>query len=205
MQNKDLEIGSGLTPQRSTEPDLGSIEAAPPPSVAPSAQLPPVDPALWEAAKAAVSKLRGAGRLPNGRAAPGNALALRTGLRSKRLMDAPDIVAWHQAQVKAITTDLGGEDALTALKRGAVREAARVEVILAALGDNLLAQGTLTGKGKTRSATMVYLHTLDRFVRLVQLLGFERRARRLPSPAEWLAGRVATTGQDSDGGSDGGE
>ncbi|MCC7177062.1 MAG: hypothetical protein IT177_01610 [Acidobacteria bacterium] len=182
-----------------------STETADVEAPTPSAQLPAVDPELWAAAKAAVTRLRGAGRLPNGRAAPGNALALKTGLRSKRLMDEPDIIAWHQAQVREITADLGGEDELTALKRGAVREAARVEVILAALGDNLLEQGTLTGKGKTRSATMVYLHTLDRFVRLVQLLGFERRARRLPSPAEWLAGRVDTAGQDNDGGSDGGE
>lgn len=73
---------------------------------------------------------------------------------------------------------MGGESELTALAKAAIREAARVEVILAALGDELLSTGPLTGKGKMRAASTLYLKTLDRFVRVVVLLdGLQRRQR----------------------------
>jgi hypothetical protein len=121
--------------------------------------------------------LRGQGRAANGQAGAGNTLNLRHGLRSTQLLEQPNITAWHREQVDAITTDLGGDQELTALARASVREAARLEVILGALGDQLLAGGVLTGKGKMRAATTVYLQVLDRFTRLASALGLERRPK----------------------------
>jgi hypothetical protein len=150
----------------------------------PSAELPPVDPALFERARDAVSALRGRGRRQNGQAGAGNTLALRTGLRSMQLLNAPDVAAWHAEQVSAIMADLGGEAELSSLARASVREVARLEVILAALGEDLLRTGVLTGKGKSRSATTVYLHVLDRFTRLSQALGLARTPKSLGTLAD---------------------
>jgi hypothetical protein len=157
------------------------------PADAPSEEHPPVDPALFERARDAVSALRGAGRRQNGQAGAGNMLALRTGLRSSQLLNAPDVAAWHAEQVAAITVDLGGEAELSALARASVREVARLEVILAALGEDLLRTGVLTGKGKSRSATTVYLHVLDRFTRLSQALGLARQPKAVQRASDLMA------------------
>ena len=62
-----------------------------------------------------------------------------------------------------------------------MREVARLEVILAALGNELLDGGVLTGKGAMRAATTAYLQVLDRFVRVAGRVGLERKARKIPS------------------------
>src|SRR5688500_1832368 len=108
-----------LAPSRFA-PKQGEAEAteARPVEVAtdpPSGQLPPVDPELFERAREAVSAIRGRGRRANGQAGDGNTLALKTGLRSLQLVEHPDIAAWHQEQVAAISADLGGEAELSAL------------------------------------------------------------------------------------------
>ena len=140
-----------------------------------SAELPPAGPELFEAARVAVSAIRGRGQQANGQAGPGNTLSVRHGLRSTQLLEQPDVAAWHREQVAAITADLGGEQNLSALQRAVVREAARLEVICAALGHNLLQHGVLTGKGKTRAATLVYVHVFDRLLRASQLLRLDRK------------------------------
>jgi hypothetical protein len=160
-------------------------------SATPFQQLPPaerdksaVDPALFSAAAAAVAAIRGHGRRQNGQVTTGNTVAIRHGLYSSQLLNAPDVAAWHAEQVSAITADLGGEVELSSLARASVREVARLEVILAALGEDLLRTGVLTGKGKSRSATTVYLHVLDRFTRLSQALGLARKPKSLGTLAD---------------------
>ena len=153
----------------------------------PSGELPAAEPELFERAREAVSALRGRGRQSNGQAAKGNTLAMTDGFRSLQLMNHPDIAAWHQEQVEAISADLGGSVELSALARTSVREAARLEVIVAALGDELLEHGVLTGKGKMRSATNVYLRALDRLMKLTSVLGLARQQKRVPSLTEVLA------------------
>lgn len=133
---------------------------------------------LFDRAQEAVSALRGRGRRPDGKFGAGNTLNLRHGLRSEQLIKQPDVSVWHREQVSVIVADLGGETALSALELATVREAARLEVILGALGTDLLERGPLTGKGKSRAATTTYLRVLDRFVRIAGTLGLERRARQ---------------------------
>ncbi|HYN06939.1 MAG TPA: hypothetical protein VES67_06085 [Vicinamibacterales bacterium] len=164
-----------------SKPD--SASATPPPS----GELPPAEPELFERAREAVGALRGRGRQANGQAGRQNTLALRHGLTSKQLVQQPDVAAWHQEQIAAIETDLGGPAELSSLARASVREVARLEVILGAMGDELLAHGVLTGKGKTRAATTTYLQVLDRFAKLANTLGLARQQKSLPSPAEYWA------------------
>ena len=148
---------------------------------APSGELPAPAPELFKRAREAVAALRGQGRLANGQAGPGNTLNLRAGLRSALLLEQPDIALWHCEQVEAISADLGGASELSALQRASVREVARLEVILAALGNELLNGGVLTGIGAMRAATTAYLQVLDRFVRVAGRVGLERKARKIPS------------------------
>ena len=108
---------------------------------------------------------------------PGNTLRLETGLRSRLLLEQPDVAAWHREQVEIITADLGGENELSALQRASVREVARLEVIVAALGNELLEGGVLTPKGAGRSATFVYLQVLDRFMKMAGTVGLQRRPK----------------------------
>jgi hypothetical protein len=144
---------------------------------------------LFARAREAVTALRSFARHPGGAIKPGGMLNLKHGLRSEKLIEVPDIAAWHREQVQAISADLGGEDELTTLQTASVREVARLEVILAAMGTELLDGGVLTGKGQMRSLTTVYLAVLDRFVKLSTVLGLERRARRVASLNEVMDGK----------------
>jgi hypothetical protein len=111
-------------------------------------------------------------------------LSLKTGLRSQQLLEQSDVAAWHREEVATIAADLGGADTLSAIKTRLVGELARVTLIAASLGDNVLTLGPLTGKGKTRAATLTYLQVLDRQVRLSQLLGLDRVARNVGESIE---------------------
>ncbi len=177
MNKKSVRNDVGVQTQRSGD------------TPSPSGELREVEPELFERAQEAVSVLRGRGRLENGRAGPGNTLNLKHGLRSKQLIQQPDIAAWHKEQVELITLDRGGDAELTALQRASIREVARLEVILGALGEEILQHGVLTGRGKCRAATSVYLSVLDRFARLAATVGLERQARPVPSLSEYLVQR----------------
>lgn len=160
------------TVETPVEDDTSPVDA---PSAVDS-DTPPTVEVLFERAREAVMALRAHGiRSPDGRAV--SMLNLRHGLRSTQLIEQPDIAAWHREQIIAIEIDLGGESELTTLQRAAIREAARLEVILAALGTELLEGGVLTGKGKMRACTTTYLMVLDRFNKLAATLGFQRVAK----------------------------
>lgn len=138
---------------------------------------------LFEQARQVVGTLRArkSGRANNGRFLPGNTLTLRHGLYSDRLLDQPDVKAWHAQQVAQIEADLGGRGELTALARGLTREAARLEVLATCLGDDLLARGVLTAKGSSRAALTSYLKILDRLGGIAARLGLERRQKPVPA------------------------
>ena len=69
-------------------------------------------------------------------------MAFQHGLRSRRLLDHPDIAAWHRAQCEAITVDLGGESELTALAQAEQRE-----VIAFLREENRVLKAQLGGRG----------------------------------------------------------
>lgn len=143
---------------------------------------------LFAKAQEAVTALRSAPR-PGGPIRPGEMLNLKHGLKSELLIEQPDIAAWHEEQVKLISVDLGGDSQLTHLQRASIREVARLEVLLASMGQELLAAGVLSGKGRPRAMTTLYLTVLDRFVKLSATLGLERRAKRVQALHEVLDGK----------------
>lgn len=96
------------------------------------------------------------------------------GLRSATLADVPELAAEMEAIATAIENDLGGQAELSTLKRRAVREAARLALIVDSLGADLLTRGVFTGKGRTRAAVQVYGMALDRLHRLMTSLGLKR-------------------------------
>jgi hypothetical protein len=146
---------------------------------------------MFARAREAVLDMRGTGQNEkSGKLEPGNAVALKHGVRSTRILLNPDILAWHREQVIAISNDLGGESELSTLQISHVREVARLEVILAALGDELLNAGVLTPKGNMRVCTTAYLHVLDRFVKVASAVGIQRVSKRIESLQEIMAGNV---------------
>jgi hypothetical protein len=75
--------------------------------------------------------------------------ALKHGWYSRRLQE--DAAAWRTAEIARIKADLG--DDVSALKSHTIEQTGNVLVILRYLGENLMADGPLTGKGRTRAAT----------------------------------------------------
>jgi hypothetical protein len=86
---------------------------------------------------------------------------------------------------RAVLADLGD---LSTLQAGLVRRYVHAELIAEWLEGNLIAQGVLTTKGRTRAAVDVYLRVVDRVTKLAGELGLERRAKRIPSIEEALGG-----------------
>jgi hypothetical protein len=120
----------------------------------------------------------------NGQFMVGNSAARRHGLYSQQLQE--DAAPWRAEQMAAIRADLG-EDVST-LKAHTVEQLGTVLVILRFLGGNLMAEGPLTGKGKSRAATTTYLQTVDRYMRLASMLGLERKAKPVASLEDVLNG-----------------
>ncbi|MEO7190068.1 MAG: hypothetical protein ABI051_03330 [Vicinamibacterales bacterium] len=154
----------------------------------PFAELPAAGPELFEEARKAVGAIRHRGREGNGRFGMGNGGALKTGLRSRQLIDAPEVGQWHAEAVALITGDLGGSDELSHLSTATVREAARLEVILEALGQDLLVNGTLTAKGRQRAALTAYLGVLAQFARLTNQLGLSRKPKPVATLEQVMRG-----------------
>ena len=75
---------------------------------------------------------------------------------------------------------------MSTVHRDAIRDLLRLELVGEYLFQNLTAEGVLTGKGRTRAATLTYLQVLDRLTRLRTLVGLQRVARPV-SPLDALA------------------
>ena len=132
--------------------------------------------------------LRAGGRDERGRFTPELRANFKTGLRAD-LEDLPELAVVFKAERDRITADLG-DDAPT-LKAGAIREAARLGVMVDSLGHDLLLKGVLTGKGRTRAALSAYTTVLDRYIKLLDKLGIERRERKVDLAASFHeAGRL---------------
>lgn len=113
-------------------------------------------------------------RNPDGTFATGNMVRLKTGERTPRLLALPDIAAAHQERVDAITSDLGGPSELSTTQAALVAELARLQLITASLGADVIGKGPLTAKGNRRAALSAYLNVLDRQQKLSDLLGLRR-------------------------------
>ena len=68
------------------------------------------------------------------------------------------------AMVRPIEADLGAD--MSTLKAAAVREAARLALVVGSLGTDLKVNGVLSVKGRNRAALSADVMTLDRLQRL---------------------------------------
>jgi len=115
----------------------------------------------------------------------GNQAAVTHGMYARQVVEEPQAVAVLQEQRSAIVSDLGAD--VSRIKGDLVQRYVEASLIADHLFNNVQQHGVLTGKGRTRAAVATYLQVLDRVVRLGQLLGLERRQKRVSDPFEYAA------------------
>jgi hypothetical protein len=89
-----------------------------------------------------------------------------------------------------VIADRGGLDNLSAVEQGFVRRLAELETVARLLASDLAARGVLTAKGRVRGVYVQWLATLDRWAKYAERVGLERRAKPVPTIAEYLDARA---------------
>jgi hypothetical protein len=140
------------------------------------------------------------GRFPKGtregrKFTPGNAVAWKHGRRSRRLqagqLPGQDALAATVREYAALVVEeLGGPEAVSALKRGLIEDWAKLSLFALTVEQRIEAEGLLTAKGRKRATVDLWLSFLDRRHRVSQQIGLQRIARKLPS-LEQLASDIA--------------
>jgi hypothetical protein len=100
--------------------------------------------------------------------------------------DRAAVQQWLREKAESIIGDRGGHDGLSTLQIDSAGELAFVLFVLSQWRDHFIEKGLTSPRGRVRSAFPSYLATLDRYIRLAQMLGIDRKAKQAPSPAEWL-------------------
>jgi hypothetical protein len=89
---------------------------------------------------------------------------------------------------------------LSQLQRDVLERYTNLDALASFQAGELARGGMLTASGKTRALFSAFLATVDKQVKLAQLLGLERREKAVPSMAEYLAlleaREAARTAQD---------
>jgi hypothetical protein len=85
----------------------------------------------------------------------------------------------------AILTDRGGPGSLTTLQQTAIARLTHVVLFIASWEDYFKRSDPYTRQGRVRTGYQAYLATLDRWVRLAQLVGMDRREKDI-SLHDWL-------------------
>lgn len=126
---------------------------------------------------------RGVWRCGQGHPKPGTpGLALKHGGRSMNVLrgtlpsqeKAVELLGERQA---AILADLGGADQVSWLRTDLVRRYLEMSLVADYLAHNMVRNGVLSAKGRTRAAVTTYVQVVDRLTRLANTLGLERQAR----------------------------
>lgn len=89
--------------------------------------------------------------------------------------------------VDSIARDRGGRENLTTLQQRAIDHVVECDLLLQAWREYFREQRPYTRQGRMRTGYTAYLSTLDRWMRLAQLVGLDRREKNV-SIADWLAG-----------------
>lgn len=129
------------------------------------------------------------GRLRNGTFAPGNALAIKHGRYSRAvsralLPEQRQVLATLAEREASIIADLGGEAELSTFERDLVRRYEEAAALLDFIAPRLFASRPAT----RREAVQTFMLALDRQLKIIQQLGLRRRAKPVPTMAEWLTG-----------------
>jgi hypothetical protein len=87
---------------------------------------------------------------------------------------------------EAVIADRGGASELSTLEGAYIRRLSEVETVARLLAADLASRGLTTPKGRVRGTFSRWLECLDRWDRLAQRVGTDRRARALPTLRDYL-------------------
>jgi len=118
---------------------------------------------------------------------PGTQAARKSGIYAQR--QPMDLQARVDAMVAGITSDHGGEAALTTLEKEYIKKLVDVDITIQLLATDIARRGLLTPAGGVRNVYDKFLAGLDRWDRLAQRIGLGRRARQVPNPLDYIQGR----------------
>ena len=124
--------------------------------------------------------------------AAGNVAARTTGIRAFKDRGAAALPPAFREELEAfragVEADRGGPSELTTIGAGHARRLTEIEAIVRLLAADLEVRGLLTQRGRVQSTCLALLQAVDRWDRLAQRLGLERRSKRVPTPDEVLRG-----------------
>ena len=127
-----------------------------------------------------------------GKFLPGNTAAGNTLERSEAFWEA--VREAKAGLVKRLRSDLAINGDAAATLEGLIEAYSEARLVRSAMFHRMVELGgPITTKGKTRALFASYLQALDREVRLATTLGLERRAKAVPSLAEYLERRKVET------------
>ena len=126
-----------------------------------------------------------------GHALPGNQLHRTHGTYSFRDRGAaalPDELRQTVDEFReSVIADRGGSSELSTLEAAYIRRLAEVETVARLLATDLASRGLTTPKGRVRGTFSRWLECLDRWDRLAQRVGTDRRSRAVSSLRDYLA------------------
>ena len=100
---------------------------------------------------------------------------------------------------QAVITDRGGASELTTLEAAYIRRLSEIEAVARLLAADLASRGLTMPRGRVRSTFSRWLECLDRWDRLAQRVGTERRAKAVAtSLRDYLAQQIETGRADHD-------
>ena len=118
-----------------------------------------------------------------GRLLRGHIAAQTTGVQTflRRGPDALDdgLREEHFAFRSAVYADLGGEEQLSTLAKSYVERLAELNTVANLLALDLAKRGILSPRGRVRSSLDQFMKCLDRWDKLAQRIGMERRPKRI--------------------------
>jgi hypothetical protein len=150
--------------------------------------------------RARASKIRRKSRSRSGkpgriiRFQKGNTAALKHGLRSKRaqlglLPGQEDLRAMLSSRRQRLHDEEGGTPDMKLLLEDWLERYQRVWILATTLESRIEQEGIVTGKGRTRATVTLYLSLVDRLNKMAERLGFERKAKQVPSLEAFLQQR----------------
>jgi hypothetical protein len=124
-------------------------------------------------------------RDPTGKFGTGNQFARRHGVAAYQAYGERALSPEFRAELAdfraGVEADQGGASELTTIGAGYVRRLVEVEGVLRLLMADFQQRGFLTHRGNVRSTYNAFMLAIDRWDRLAQRLGIDRRARPVPS------------------------
>jgi hypothetical protein len=131
------------------------------------------------------------GRCERGHGIRGNQLHRTHGAYSFRDRGAaalPDVLRQTVDEFReSVIADRGGASELSTLEGAYIRRLSEVETVARLLAADLASRGLTTPKGRVRGTFSRWLECLDRWDRLAQRVGTDRRSRSVSSLRDYLA------------------